>query len=246
MISRIIQITDCHLYGDRSRVSYADINPFQSLQQVLKQAQQESPDKVVFTGDLSSDDSAASYQAFHYLVTEAFPETAISIIPGNHDDIQNMQQCLPAAWLKNDESERWRSFNIIYLNSQYRGKQGMISEAALEWLQHELRSIGTATLVFVHHHPMATQSFMDKHNWINADAFLSIVGNGVQPVYVLHGHIHHASERRHRNAHIWSAPSSCWQWTMTREFGVSNKPPGYRIIDLDSNGVSTSIKRLNQ
>ena len=57
---RVVQITDAHLYADtkaRSRVGL----PWQQFQQVLAAVSAEHPDVVVFTGDISQDESAASY-----------------------------------------------------------------------------------------------------------------------------------------------------------------------------------------
>ncbi|BBI73468.2 hypothetical protein HAALTHF_30180n [Vreelandella aquamarina] len=57
---RLIQITDSHLYADKQARSRAGI-PWQQFQRVLEAVITERPDVVVFTGDISQDETAASY-----------------------------------------------------------------------------------------------------------------------------------------------------------------------------------------
>lgn len=243
MSFRIIQISDCHLYADPHREGYGGVNPYHSFRQVLLHAAEQRPDKVVFSGDLSSDDSVDSYRHFRTLVERLLPDTIIRVIPGNHDDTGVMQATLPSEWLWFNASEYQAGTGIIYLNSQFQGTQGNLSSKTLNWLSAELRNNAGPVIIFVHHHPLATGSFMDTHHWLNADDFLKVVQRSA-PVYVLHGHIHHASERQQGNVLIWSAPSTCWQWAMTTEFGISTEPPGYRCIDIAGTTVTSEVFRI--
>lgn len=83
---RVVQISDCHLFGDINRCGYQKINPYTSLQQVLACVHEVEPDLVLVTGDLSGDLSESGYRHFQTLWQQAGIPAAMHIIPGNHDE----------------------------------------------------------------------------------------------------------------------------------------------------------------
>ncbi|HBS17933.1 MAG TPA: metallophosphoesterase, partial [Halomonas sp.] len=111
---RLIQITDSHLYADKQARSRAGI-PWQQFQRVLEAVITERPDVVVFTGDISQDETAASY---------ALACEALSALPcpwfwiaGNHDQPELMAAEHPL--LEEVDLEQWR---LLLLNTQVVGK----------------------------------------------------------------------------------------------------------------------------
>ena len=90
---RLAQFTDTHLYGDpKSRLCGLDTSD--SLTQVLALARSDGwpPDGVVATGDLSQDESPASYQRF----VDFFGRLGAPVhcLPGNHDVPRTLAQSL--------------------------------------------------------------------------------------------------------------------------------------------------------
>lgn len=241
---RIIQISDCHLYADLNKCGYGNIKPSHSLRTVVSLAEEQAPDLLVVTGDLSSDDSIESYRHILSIITESNLRCDVRIIPGNHDSVSAMQAVFPAHWLLQNEHEQRGEWQLFFLDSQYQGTQGRLSEDTLHWLAHTIKAVQQPSLVFIHHHPIASHSFMDNHRFINADDFLGVLKESTHPVYVCHGHIHHASEKQEQGIQVWSAPSTCWQWAMTQDFGITNELPGLRVIDLDKQTITTQILRI--
>jgi len=65
---------------------------------------------------------------------------------------------------------------------------------------------------------------------------------------IIHGHVHYPIFDELGEEHkvpVFGAPSTCWQWAMTSDFGVSELTPGGQIITLhDTGAVTRHIERL--
>ena len=86
---------------------------------------------------------------------------------------------------------------------------------------------------------------MDKHELENADEVISWFREQEKIEAMIYGHIHAVREHAVDGRAVLSAPSSCWQWQMTSEFGVESTAPGLRVIDLAPDGTfSTFIRRI--
>lgn len=243
---KVIQISDCHLFADPQKLGYGGINPYLCLQELLSQAGAEKPDTVVFTGDLSGDDSAEGYRLLTRMVKDYLNGVDVRIIPGNHDDLEQMRNVLPENWLWLDRVESKFGRQFIYLNTQYEGTKGNLTDSQLAFLKQKLDMQESPALIFVHHHPITSESFMDKHHWINRDIFMDVLRNANRPITVLHGHIHHASHKQVASVKVLSCPSTCWQWKMSEEFGVTDELPGYRVININNQDFDTHIVRLTR
>ena len=78
---RIIQLSDCHLPGDRA-ASYRGRDPYAAVEALLGPINAWAPDLLLATGDLSEDASARLRWLAGQLEKLAKPVLAI---PGNHD-----------------------------------------------------------------------------------------------------------------------------------------------------------------
>lgn len=233
---RIIQISDCHLYADISKVGYGDINPHASLQRLLQQVPQLQPDMLVLTGDLSGDYSQQSYQHLLELLrsTALAAEVQIRAVPGNHDNPEYLQQ----VFADTPEYEDICGCRLHFLNSHYRGGLGLVNADRLERLHRDITTAETLRhLIFVHHHPVDTNSWMDRHEWVNRAEFLQVLRQLSVAVSIFHGHIHHERIVRFLTHTIYACPSTCWQWQLTPEFKVATAAlPGLRVIDAETDG----------
>lgn len=90
-VSKIVQITDCHLFGDGDG-TLLGINTRDSFNAVLQLVKEHSADAdlILVTGDISQDNSIASY-AFcqHSLETLGIPFVWLY---GNHDEPEKLAQ----------------------------------------------------------------------------------------------------------------------------------------------------------
>lgn len=243
---KVIQISDCHLYADIQRIGYNHINPCHSFEKVLLNAQQENPDLVLFTGDISGDASEQSYQHFKQLCGQYFSDQTWRYIPGNHDCPDKMRTLLTGQELLTSAPLDLGPWRIHGLNSHHQSTLGHVSQASLDLLENDItEEPHKCHLVAVHHHPILSQSWMDKHEWINRALFMAFIDKIKIVRAVIYGHIHTDKFDHIGQTDFYSCPSSCWQWEMQKEFGFSTEAPGYRLLDLGHDGtINSQVKRI--
>lgn len=92
----VYQFTDCHVFDPEAKKYYKDVDTNESLLACLLEANKiGKPDLLIFSGDLSHDESVASYQFLAEAIIKNFPGTPCYVQPGNHDDVSVMQQVFP-------------------------------------------------------------------------------------------------------------------------------------------------------
>jgi Icc protein len=247
---KIIQISDCHLFADTSKVGYNNINPFCSLERVLAQCKEQKPEVLLVTGDISGDGTDQSYQHFARLVRETNIGCRIGVIPGNHDNQKLLQANVleEYLWLHQSRLVLPNQWHIHLLDTQYRQTIGQISENQLtsltEYVQQQSNEFH---LIAAHHHPIPCGGWMDKHEWTNRQAFNALVAKHSSIKGVIYGHIHTAIETRIGQCLYMACPSTCWQFANQESFSTTDLKPGYRVINLLENGqINTSIQRLKE
>ena len=149
---RVVQVTDTHLYADTQDV-LVGMNCETGMRDVLDLIRREEGKlaAVLCTGDISQDNSSASYLRFAGAVAAlAAPQYWIA---GNHDEIPKMKAALGA-----DHPCFTRAFNVpgwrvIMLNSNVvRQVHGRLDPGELEFLAEELEaSKHLSVLVCLHH-----------------------------------------------------------------------------------------------
>ncbi|GGF84961.1 metallophosphoesterase family protein [Alteromonas lipolytica] len=242
---KLVQISDCHLFASAHTLGYGNINPALSLQSVLALALQQQPDGLLFTGDISGDDSAQSYQLFSDILTRCCPGVPWRVIPGNHDNNPYFDQALGANWLQAGQPWRLDGVMVHGLDTRYTGTQGIIVPHQLDAITKAIVSEPEINHVLaIHHHPVATNSWMDNHALHGVDALARWLTE--QPVsLVLHGHIHADTQAELSATPILGVPSSSWQWQLSAEFGLAPSQAGLRLIESDENHrLSSRIIRI--
>lgn len=245
---QIIQISDCHLFADIHKVGYNQINPYNSLKDILIEVSHYKPDVLLVTGDLSSDASLESYLHFKALLAQSKLTCDLSILPGNHDQPEKLQAEFAATQLWNNSpldvsNTKWQ---IHLVNTHHQGTLGYISSYDIAVLSKELQQHPDRHhLIATHHHPVECGGWMDKHEWVNRQEFIELIERYPAVKAVVYGHIHTEIDVTINNIRYLACPSTCWQWATTESFAVSELMPGYRVINLLENGqITTSVKRL--
>lgn len=245
---RLIQLSDCHLLADpKQRVR--DFSTHGSLRQIterLKNAEKKAH-AFIFTGDISQDGSAQSYQNLNKLLS--FTQKPIYALPGNHDDALEMREqmrkrvhCVHSA-----ELGCWQ---VLLLDSQVSGEAyGEISQADLNWLSFWLKaSTDKHTLIAVHHQPLAVGSqWTDDIMLQNGDQLLNILKDYSNVKGLIFGHVHQEFDQTIEHIRIMGSPSTCFQFKAhIDEFAVDKSlKPGYRWLELNDDGsLETGITRL--
>ncbi|ANB26048.1 hypothetical protein A6F57_13125 [Alteromonas stellipolaris] len=247
-MSTLLHISDCHLFGDTTRQGYGAINPYQSLKQILIEAFEHSANisSIIVTGDISGDDSLASYQHFSALM-EDYAKAPVYVIAGNHDNNLHFDT-LSAHHLVAGAPVELGDWQIHGLDTRFEGARGQVDIHELKVIDKQVSEHSHRHhLLAMHHHASPSKSWMDKHDLANAGEFLNWVEEGIPLVAIIHGHVH--SPLRYtlgtnNKVPVMGCPASCWQWEMAPEFALSDEQPGYQLIRLHDNGTLTcDIKR---
>jgi Icc protein len=244
-----VQITDTHLFGDSKKV-LVGMNCEEGLQDVLSLIQSEERNLVtaLCTGDISQDNSKASYQRFYEAVAGlGIPQYWI---PGNHDEMRIMQQAVGAdnpCFSKSFQLAGWR---IIMLNTHVDGQvYGELSPEELQFLEQQLQAAQDQhVLICLHHNCLPVDAaWLQKHALVNSDRLFDLIDSHPQVKGVLFGHIHQDYERRRNSVLYLGSPSTCIQFHPSKnEFALDQCNPGYRWLELCSDGVIlTGVKRVN-
>lgn len=246
---QLIQLSDCHLFSDPDKTGYNNINPYKTLQSILAMIHAKNPDIVLFTGDMSGDYSKQSYVHLKHLLSQ-LSTTSVRMIPGNHDAPELISEIFGAEVARFEGCEDLAKVNwrIHYISSHFEGAKGRIDLPRLTKLEHDiLIAPEKSHLIAVHHHPLDTNTWIDKHNWINRSQFLRLMFRLPGNIRIIYGHIHHASHRVLCGQYYYSCPSTCWQWAQTKDFGVLDDLPSYRLIEMGEQGSwHTNIQRLTK
>ncbi|MEA2118250.1 phosphodiesterase [Halovibrio sp. HP20-50] len=229
---RVVQITDAHLYADTQMRSRAGV-PWRQFQQVLSAVVAEQPDIVLFTGDISQDESAASYA----LAVQALEPLACPWhwLPGNHDQPELMAAERPL--VDQVDVGSWR---FLLLKTQVEGKPfGSLGSEQLALLDEQLKADDRPTLIAMHHPPVDVgAAWMDAIGLQDRDAFWQRLGKHPHVKIILFGHVHQAYAEQHSvgeaTIDVYGCPAIADQFLPGAEqFAIDETSrPGYRVIDL--------------
>ncbi|TRY32916.1 metallophosphoesterase family protein [Aliiglaciecola sp. M165] len=233
MSRKIVQISDCHLFADRQKLGYKQINPAISLQNVVEEIADIDAELIIASGDISGDHSRLSYLHFIEILKHYDLVDNLITLPGNHDLNPYFGEVLGRFDLANSPPRQLGNWMIHGLDTRFQGTKGRHDQQSLQRIVQNIRRARKLGHVLIsHHHPIDTNSWMDKHEWLNREQFLSQISSLESLQLVIYGHIHTDSTRIIDNVKFESCPSTCWQWAMTEEFGVTKDPPGYKVFEL--------------
>ncbi len=244
----VAQITDTHLFAgaDQKLLGLPTYDSFQAVLEQLSQLQPK-PDILLLTGDLSHDESSASYERLQGLLTPL--EIPTYWLPGNHDSLPVMQQVLRYLPVSSEKSFQAGGWHFLLLSSWVPGcVHGQLSQASLEWLELQLQLIGhKPTLIGLHHPPCPVHSeWLDQIALQNPAEFLAIIDRYSQVKLVVFGHIHQAFAHRRHGVGYLGSPSTCVQFApASAEFLLDQAQPGFRLLTLFPDGIyETKIERV--
>ena len=243
----LIQISDCHLFDDRT-LSKRGVNTYDSLHEVVAQIDADGtrPDVLLATGDISHDGGVASYAHFAELVLHA-AET-VRVLPGNHDTTAFSDQL--GAWTAavTDIGAHWR---LVALDTTVPGKfHGHLNGRQFALLDEAVASAGARHIVIaMHHNPVLDQSHSPDPNMLdNARILLQHLTAWRQVRVLLWGHTHRAYDCRVDNMRLLSAPATGFQFRIENgKIETDPIPAGYRWLKLYNDGsIATGVKRVTR
>ncbi|WP_275288587.1 metallophosphoesterase [Halomonas elongata] len=240
---RLIQLSDCHLHADPSARSRTGI-PHRQFVRVIEAVESCRPDMVLVTGDVSQDETAASYAlAERELARLGCPWFWL---PGNHDEPGLMNEC--RAFQETVDLGRRR---LLLLNTRIPGQtHGALGEARLGALARRLAEDDRPTLIAMHHPPISVGSrWVDALGLADAEAFWEVLAAHERIEAILCGHIHQAFEHRrvtpYGDVPVYACPATSDQFLPGAEtFAVDEAAlPGFRVFDLDDD-MRTRVERV--
>ncbi|WP_447553277.1 metallophosphoesterase [Vreelandella sp. EE22] len=242
---RLIQITDAHLHADKNARSRTGV-PWRQFERVLDQVISERPDIVLFSGDISQDETAVSYA----LACEALERLPCPWfwIPGNHDQPELMAECHPL--LAEVELGEWR---LLLLNTRVKGQPfGELGAEQLGAFIERLEQSDKPTLIGLHHPPVEVgAAWMDAIGLKDRDAFWQSISAYPQVKIVLFGHAHQAFAQLHclgdTHLGVYGCPAMADQFMpQAPDFAIDQASrPGYRVVELRGDEWQTWIERVD-
>jgi Icc protein len=248
-VVQLVQLTDTHLCRSRGG-TLLGMDTDHSLQAVINLVQKERPDidLLLGTGDLSDGGASSAYERLQDYFDQL---TRVNYwLPGNHDDRAAMEAVVatPARLCREIRLSHWQ---ILLLDSQIVGHVGgELGEAELMLLERSLAAAqeeGRHTLVCLHHQPVPIGSkWLDQQRVADADAFFKVLDRYTGVKGVLWGHVHQEIDRIRNGVRLLASPSTCVQFAPGSEsFKVDDQPPGYRWLELHSDGrFETGVSRV--
>jgi 3',5'-cyclic-AMP phosphodiesterase len=239
----IAQITDTHLFSDSQNKMF-DCPTNQTFAAVINTIAnlQPPPDILLLTGDISQDETVASYQYAKSLIEPLKIPTYW--LPGNHD--QNIQsiRSLNGDYISAIKSFARSGWQFILLDSMViQQPYGELSIAQLEFLTQQLEN-DLPTLVAVHHPAIACGlGYMDEIGLRNAADFWEVIDRHPQVKVILSGHIHQEFATQRHHVKVLGTPSTCIQLKPNQpQVEIDDRPPGFRLLQLYQDGqVETEI-----
>ena len=235
----ILQLTDLHIRSESGR-TVVGIDTDHNFREILKYAHAKHGqiDLILVTGDIAEDPCQSSYQRVCKELEKYQIQTLC--LPGNHDDFTLMQQFINGNQVNCKKHIQFNHWQVICLNSQKSGSQGgLLNPKELDFLKDTLnKHANLHTVLAVHHHPLPTQShWMDTMLIENSDEFFLLLREHPQVKTIICGHIHQDLEIEKEGKLILGAPSTCFQFKpLCKDYAIDDKEPGYRILELFSNG----------
>ena len=245
---RILQLSDSHLLA-KPQDAFLGIKPYDTLQAVINCVDETvanlPPQLIVFTGDISQDDSQQSYQnALKLLQHFTCP---IIWTSGNHDETKKASQYLtPWQYRPEYALNHW---HLIILNSHWDNHvAGRLNPLELKILEHALNTHKKQhILIFIHHHIVPVGShWLDQINLQNAQDFFSITDKYSNIKAIVSGHVHQEHSSNRHSTSIITTPATSFQFKpQQKTFTLDALMPGFRLFDLHEDGhFDTQVIRV--
>ncbi len=242
---KVLQFTDTHFFQNSSS-KLLGVDTSSSFAEVFKAALSRHgiPDFYLLTGDLSQDETEESYKRLSDALSKA--GAACYFLPGNHDRRAEMTRGLihPGSPFRSDRRVIVGQWQIILLDTLIEGEVGgHLEQTELSFLKDCLdERKDLFSLVCLHHHPVSMGAkWLDQIGVDNGAEFIELVEKYEKLKGVLWGHVHQQFDAQRDGYVLMATPSTCVQFKCkSDDFGVDAVPPGYRYIELHSDGTIKS------
>lgn len=249
----LVQLTDPHI-REPGRLAYGRIDtaPYlkRAVASVLRLRQQ--PDAVVITGDLSDFGRAAEYAHLAELLAPlAMP---VYLMPGNHDDRDEMRRSFPGHGYLGAEgfvqySVKVGAIRLLTLDTVVPGhSHGTLCAQRLGWLEAQLDAARHEPVVIAMHHPpfRTLIGHMDAIGLREGGPELeALVARHPNVERIVCGHVHRAIDVRFGGTIASVSPAPAHQVALDLQPDAPSAwmldPPGFRIHAWDGERLVTHL-----
>jgi 3',5'-cyclic-AMP phosphodiesterase len=243
----IAQLSDLHIKAGR-RKAYGVVDTAAHLEIAIAHllGQPVQPDAVVLTGDLVDHGSREDYDLLRQLLKPLLDESSTLpcyLLAGNHDDTTELREAFPEhSYLRSNTALSHYtatlgsgSLRLIGLNTTIPHRSsGELSSESLAWLDEQLSTNPTPTLIAMHHPPFATGiSHMDEIGLVNSDAFEHVISRHSHVKRIICGHLHRPIEALFGGVIASTCPSTAHQVALDLQPHAADQfimePPGYQL-----------------
>ena len=252
MTTFLVQLSDTHI-REPGRLAYGRINTAPYLAQAVASINRlpQPPDAVVITGDLTDFGRAEEYAHLRALLAPL--RMPVYLMPGNHDDRQQLRRSFPDhAYLGTDGFVQYSvpighgasAFQLLALDTVVPGhSEGSLCSQRLDWLADQLAvHSGRPVVVALHHPPFQTLiGHMDAIGLLTgADALEALLAQHPNVERVICGHLHRAIQVRFGGTLAATVPSPAHQVCLDLAPDAASawtlEPPGYGLHALQAGG----------
>lgn len=248
----IAQLSDTHI-KPQGKLAYKRVDTSLMLSIAIDHLHQlpQRPDLIVITGDLVDEGTTDEYERLRQILA-SLPAPYL-LIPGNHDDRDNMRIVFndhpwvqeTGFWHFSAQKPEW-PIRIIGLDSVETGQSGgLMCQDRLNWFEDTLIQMqNTPTLVMIHHPPFKTGiGHMDNIGLNGQEEFAKILSFHPQVELVICGHLHRNIRATVGGRAVMTSPSTAH--TVQLDIAEDAKamyrmePPGYLLHWWNGSGLVT-------
>ena len=239
----LVQFTDTHLLPDPAGVLRGAAT-LPRLEACLAHARRHffPAEAIAITGDIVHDQPAA-----YDLVGRLFGPLGLPVllIPGNHDIPAELRRRLDGAPFQvGGELRTANGWQVLLLESWFAESNDGEGQLGQPQLAEVERALSTGTdphaFIFLHHPPVSMDApGIDALGLLDADQFMTILRGHDRVRAVAWGHAHQSLDiYGGRGIRLMCTPATSMQFVpRITEFAVDDRPPGYRVIDLQGDGA---------
>ena len=177
----------------------------------------------------------------------------VRFLLGNHDDRIAFNRVLrrdaPAPDAAHYYGFDHQGYHFVALDSLEPGQAGGLLDAAqLAWLREDLKQHrDQPTMAFVHHHPWPLGlRWIDTMSLRNGEELIAVLHEHPDVRWIICGHVHLDQVIQRRGLTMLTTPSTCIQLSkVSQARKMLPGPPGFRIVDVVGDRLSTSVVHLH-
>nr|WP_315594969.1 phosphodiesterase [uncultured Cupriavidus sp.] len=231
-MTSIAQVSDMHVRPEGMLYqSLVDSNAMFLRAVVALNSLEPAPDVVLFTGDLTDDESPEAYAMLRELLGGLIHPYVL--MPGNHDDRGSLREAFSGQPWWPDAGELNYGFDVgpvrvLAVDTTVPGfHHGELSQPTLAWLGRELGANADRRIVIAMHHPPFDTGipYLDRYGLREVNAFAQLVSRYRNIDRIIAGHVHRAMHSRLGTIPVSTCPSTTTQIALRLQ--ADAKPASY-------------------